>query len=692
MVQTHRIISALVDVVSTLRDAESGQRGYLLTGHDQYLQPYRAAVAHAPDALQELDKVTVKHPTHEERVVRLRQLAQDKLDELRETLDLQAAGHTEEALRVVRSDRGQRTMDAIRRLSGEMEAEEDLNLRRRLAESRGSVGLTRLLSLIVTAAAVVLLGLVWLLVRRDVTGTERAQLAHSRLAAMVESSEDAIIGKSLDGTIQTWNAAAARLYGYSAEEAVGQSMFLLVPPERADELKAIMEKMRRGERIADYETTRLCKDGRRVDVSVRVSPVRDERGRLVGASAIARDISERRRAEAELAHLLEREQAARAEAERLYDEVQEEARRKDQFLAMLAHELRNPLAPICNAVHIVGHLPIQNPTLDRVRGILDRNVRHLARIVDDLLEVSRITRGKIELQREPLDLARVIRVTAEDHRAECERAGLMLSVEVGEPAWVEADPTRVAQILSNLLHNALKFTASGGRICVRLKVDQEQHRAVVEVEDTGMGMEPELLTRVWDVFSQGDTTLARTQGGLGLGLPLVKGLVELHGGQVDAASAGPGKGARFRFALLLREEESPLETAPPDAPPEPPRLRILVVEDNRDTAESLKLVLGLAGHDVVIACTGPEGVATAQEVRPDVLLCDLGLPGLDGFGVARALRQDPALGSMRLVALSGYGQPEDKAEALAAGFECHLTKPIDPSELVRALASAPQPS
>jgi signal transduction histidine kinase/CheY-like chemotaxis protein len=420
--------------------------------------------------------------------------------------------------------------------------------------------------------------------------------------------------------------------------------------------------------------------------------VRDERGRLVGASAIARDISERRRAEAELAHLLEREQAARAEAERLYDEVQEEARRKDQFLAMLAHELRNPLAPICNAVHIVGHLPIENATLDRVRGILDRNVRHLARIVDDLLEVSRITRGKIELQREPVDLARVIRVTAEDHRAECERAGLMLSVEVGEPAWVEADPTRVAQILSNLLHNALKFTASGGRICVRLKVDREQHRAVVEVEDTGMGIEPELLPRVWGVFSQGDTTLARTQGGLGLGLPLVKGLVELHGGQVDVASAGPGKGARFRFALPLREEGSPAETAPPDAPTEPPRLRILVVEDNRDTAESLKLVLGLAGHDVVIACTGPEGVATAQEVRPDILLCDLGLPGLDGFGVARAVRQDPALGSVRLLALSGYGQPEDKAEALAAGFECHLTKPIDPSELVRALAGAPQPS
>ncbi|HEX5269723.1 MAG TPA: response regulator [Gemmataceae bacterium] len=394
-------------------------------------------------------------------------------------------------------------------------------------------------------------------------------------------------------------------------------------------------------------------------------------------------------AEGERADLLRREQVARAEAERLLAEVREADRKKDEFLATLAHELRNPLSPIMNAVHLLRQPRLDAPTAERVWRMLERQVRHMVRLVDDLLDVSRIARGKIELRRERIDLAALVREAAEDRRAVVEGNGLTLDAAVPRgPLWASGDRTRLAQVVGNLLQNSAKFTDPGGRVAVRLSEDREAGRAVIEVEDTGVGIAPDLLPRVFEMFTQAESTLERGRGGLGIGLSLVKGLAELHGGRVAAASDGPGRGAAFTVWLPL-EPAPAAAPAAPGAPATAPRGRVLVIEDSRDGAESLRMLLELCGHEVRVAYTGSAGVEAAKEFRPTVVLCDLGLPGgMDGYDVARALRQDPATAPARLIAVSGYGQPEDQAKSREAGFDLHLTKPVDPAALQGLLSAS----
>jgi signal transduction histidine kinase/CBS domain-containing protein len=413
--------------------------------------------------------------------------------------------------------------------------------------------------------------------------------------------------------------------------------------------------------------------------------------RLVMAvrAALAKAEARRQAAEAERERvdLLRREQAARAEAERLLQEAREADRKKDEFLAMLAHELRNPLAPITNAVHLLRQVQLPEEEAGKVQVMLERQIRHLGRIVDDLLDVTRITRGRIELRRERMDLARLVREVVEDHRGLFEGNRLEFGAEVpAESIWVRGDRTRLAQVIGNLLQNAAKYTDPGGRVTVRLTVDRTSQQAVLTVEDNGIGIDAELLPRVFDMFTQADRTLDRSRGGLGLGLALVKGLVDLHGGQVGAASEGPGKGTQFTFRLPMdSNEEAPVSPAA-GRPAEAGSHRVLVIEDSRDGAESLRLLLTFHGHEVRVVYTGEAGVQAAREFRPAVVLCDLGLPGgLTGYDVARALRRDPETAAVRLIAVSGYGQPEDQARARAAGFDLHLTKPADPARLQEIL-------
>ncbi|BDG09541.1 hybrid sensor histidine kinase/response regulator [Anaeromyxobacter paludicola] len=370
----------------------------------------------------------------------------------------------------------------------------------------------------------------------------------------------------------------------------------------------------------------------------------------------------------------------------LAGELESVDRRKDEFLSVLSHELRNPLAPIRNAVYLLNRGAAADPArLERMLGVIDRQVEHLARMVDDLLDVTRITRGRVELRREPLELGALVRRAGEDHRAMAEQAGLELRIEApGEPLWVDADPTRIAQIAGNLLQNAVKFSKSGG--AVTLSLARAGDGAELRVRDTGAGIEPELLARVFQPFVQAERTLARSAGGLGLGLALVKGLAEMHGGRVAAASAGPGMGAEFTVWLPLsapaaaRAEAALADTAAPR------RLRVLVVEDNRDVADSLVELVEAFGHEVRLAHAGPDALAEARAAPPDVLLCDIGLPGMSGYEVASAFRADPALRGARLVAVSGYAQPEDRRRAAEAGFDEHVAKPPDPAALERLLA------
>ena len=365
---------------------------------------------------------------------------------------------------------------------------------------------------------------------------------------------------------------------------------------------------------------------------------------------------------------------------------------KDQFLAMLAHELRNPLGAVSNALQVVRSCPPGTPAWSRAMEVVDRQVRHQVQILNDLLEVSRLSRGKVEVKREVLDLCRLVEQTVEDSRGALRQAGLSLVLALPrEAVRVEGDPTQLAQVVVNLLNNAIKFTEPGGRVEVRVAEDREVGKVTVTVADSGIGITPDMLPQVWEVFSQADQSLERSRGGLGLGLALVKGLVELHGGEVRAASDGPGRGAALTFGL-------PVVAGGPDggrgeARPEPQAadpgagrpLRVLVVEDNRDAAETLGDLLRIFGHEVELAHTGPDGIEAARGFHPEVVLCDIGLPGMDGYAVAEQLRSDPDTTRCRLVALTGYGRDSDRRRAEEAGFDLHLVKPVEPEQLQRLL-------
>ncbi len=790
------------------------------------------------------------------------------------------------------------------------------------------------------------------------------------LAAIVSSSDDAIISKTLNGVITSWNASAERLFGYSAAEAIGQSMTLIIPSERRAEEEEILRRIRLGERVEHFETVRVAKDGRTLDVSLTISPVRNRHGRVIGASKVGRDISMQKRVAAEaraaqdllrlivdnvpalisyidrdyryqlnnrayekwfgqaledlvgkrvddvlgraafeqvkprmdaalagqlvsyddqislrnagtrwinasyvphlagdgnvqgfavLVHdITERQQAedvqrflvmvhdatrglrdpsqvmlqivtlvgarfgvircaygevddagehllitrgytdgvptvagayrlerfgkllveelkagraavipdvtsdvrtrdpdslpvyeamqirsmicapivkggrlvallvmadrvprewlsgdarvlqqvaertffavesartnaslmeSRDELQRLNAELSEADRRKDEFLAVLAHELRNPLAPIRNAVHYLRLKAAPDPALGNARDIIDRQVRHLVRLVDDLLDVSRISSGKISLQKERVSLALIVTNAVESSRPLIEADNHHLTVTLPtEAVYLDADLTRLAQVLQNLLNNAAKYTPPGGNIGLHAELDG--HFVAIRVADTGIGIPHDMLSRVFDLFTQVDRSIERSTGGLGIGLTLVHRLVELHGGTVEARSEGPNKGSEFLVRLpafvesnvdVAAYEQRGLQAAG--------RLRIVVVDDNIDSADTLTEMLVASGHDVNTAYDGTQAISTVASHRPDIVLLDIGLPGMNGYDVARKIRANDRQRHVVLVAVTGWGQDEDRRRSQEAGFDHHLVKPVDPASLDRIFAS-----
>jgi two-component system CheB/CheR fusion protein len=408
----------------------------------------------------------------------------------------------------------------------------------------------------------------------------------------------------------------------------------------------------------------------------RAVPVRDESGQVVRWFGTNTDITD----------LIEMEAA-----------LKEADRRKDEFLALLAHELRNPLAPVRNAVQIMKLLGPVAPPLQQAREMIDRQVEHLTRLVDDLLDVSRITRGKITLRKEPAELSAILTRAVETSRPLIEANRHTLTVSIPpDSIRVIADPTRLEQVFANLLNNAAKYTERGGSVA--LIVERHGDVVAVRVRDTGFGIPAEVLPHVFDLFMQADRTLDRAQGGLGIGLTLVKALVEMHGGTVTAHSAGLGKGSEFVVQLPVVKDKgqgTKGEAESPTPGPSPfglrPSRRVLVVDDNRDAAESLGMLLRLWGHEVRTAHDGRSGLKAALSYRPQVVLLDIGLPGLDGYEVARRLREEFG-GAALLVAMTGYGREEDRRRAEEVGFDAHLTKPADPAALRSLLAGWTPPA
>jgi PAS domain S-box-containing protein len=517
---------------------------------------------------------------------------------------------------------------------------------------------------------------------RDVTHERLAEGARAHLAAIVESSDDAIVSKTLEGIIRSWNRAAERLFGYSAEEVVGQPITLIIPPERMEEEVEILRKLRRGERVDHFETVRVANDGRRIDVALTISPIRDASGVIVGASKVARDISEKRAA-------AEAQQRTIGELKRAEAALREADRRKDEFLAVLAHELRNPLAPIRYAVAMARKEGTSDTERLQAQAIIGRQVEHMGRLLDDLLDVSRITRGTLILRRSSVDLASVVTAAQESARPLIESRAHTLAVELPkQPLRLVADPVRLAQVLANLLINAAKYTDSGGRI--ELQARREGGEVAIVIRDNGIGISAEMMPRMFTLFAQASPALERSEGGLGIGLSLVRELVELHGGAVSAYSRGAGQGSEFVVRLPIgdpEDSEDAPETRPPARAGSRP-LRLLVADDNRDSAQTCAALLEASGHEVSVAHTGREAFDLACRLKPDALLLDIGMPELNGYQLAQQIRGTRWGRRAVLIAITGWGQEQDKQRALAAGFDRHLTKPVDPSRLETLLQGA----
>ena len=540
---------------------------------------------------------------------------------------------------------------------------------------------------------------------RDVTQSYRTEIASRQLAAIVACSDDAIVGKDLNSVITSWNYGAEHIFGYTAEEMIGTSIMRLIPPDRQTEEQEILSRIRRGERVDHFETVRLAKDGRQLNISVTVSPIKDSDGRVVGASKVARDITEQKNAEEALKRaseeaeeanrqrllLLDSERVARSQAERA-------SRMKDEFLATLSHELRTPLNAVVGWANL---LRSGKPTTNELRkGLetIERNARIQAQIIEDLLDMSRIISGKVRLNVRRIDLPSVLNQSIETVRTTADAKSIHLDSVVDPHAGtILGDPDRLQQVFWNLLNNAIKFTPVGGE--VRVLVKRVTTYIEVSVVDTGEGIAPEFLPYVFDRFLQGDASITRHHGGLGLGLAIVKQLVELHGGYVRVRSGGIGKGATFTVRLPLRaiyselqEESGHLEATPQASLTFPDvsltNVHILVVDDDVDASELVKRMLEIAGATVSTAGSASEAMERILARRPDVLVCDLGMPGEDGYSLIRKLRalEESQESTLPAIALTAYARWEDRTRAIRSGFQNHLAKPVEPAELLAVVS------
>lgn len=533
---------------------------------------------------------------------------------------------------------------------------------------------------------------------------EELEEARAHLAAIVESSEDAVVSKTLDGVVTSWNVAAERLFGLTAEEMIGQPITRIIPQDLQHEEVEILSKLRRGERIERFETTRLHKEGHRLEISLTVSPVRDSTGVIVGAAKIAHDITARRRAErtllereAQLAKLLseresilESERVARSEAERL-------SHMKDEFLATLSHELRTPLNAIQGWVALLRRRAVTSQDLERGLETIERNVRNQAQIVNDLLDMSRVISGKVHIEVQPMNLHDVVNNAIETLRpsavAKNIRIQAMLDSRIG---LVRGDPNRLQQVLWNLLSNAVKFTPGGGRIQVVL--ERVNSHVEICVEDSGIGIRADILPYVFDRFRQGDPGTTRQYGGLGLGLSIVKSLVELHGGSVRVKSPGENQGSSFIVALPISHVNSgetdqlisarPIDSLEPAGLPQLDNVSVLIVDDEPDGRELVARILEERGARPTCVSSAAAALNALAATRFDILLSDIGMPKLDGLDLIRRVRLLDACrsGPIPAIAITAYARPEDRQRSLLAGFHMHLSKPIEAAELIASIA------
>jgi PAS domain S-box-containing protein len=501
---------------------------------------------------------------------------------------------------------------------------------------------------------------------------------HERLRTTLASIGDGVITTDAEARVAYLNGVAEALTGWTQADAAGRPLDEVFPIVDEHTQGSVENPAARALRdgaitgLANHTVLR-SKDGRAIPIDDSAAPIRDRRGTVVGCVLIFRDVTEKRQADRELAESRASLQAA--------------DRRKDEFLAMLAHELRNPLAPMRNSLEIMRLARDNRSVADQAISTMERQINQMVHLVDDLLDVARISRGKIALRRERIELRGVLEQAVELCRpiAENLRHDVRVSLPAG-PVYLQADAVRLSQVLSNLLHNACKYTEPGGRIDI--VAERRGEELVVCVRDTGIGIPPAMLPRVFEMFTQIDRTLERAQGGLGIGLTLARELVEMHGGTIEAHSDGPGRGTEMIVRLPLSVEQPADPERPSPAGGEAARAcRILVVDDNEDSAESLSTLLAMRGHTTATAHDGPEAIEAAERFRPELVLLDIGLPRMNGLEVCRRIREQAWGKTMIVVALTGWGQEEDRAKSKEAGFDHHLVKPVQIRELTTLMGT-----
>lgn len=511
-------------------------------------------------------------------------------------------------------------------------------------------------------------------ITRDISMRKKAERAlkesEAKFRIMTDAMPQMVWSALPDGRQDYINQQWFHFTGADAQNDTGKEWLELLHPDDKQDVSEIWQhSIARGNNFEGQFRLQHRSGNYRWTLG-RALPVRNEQGKITRWMGTLTDIHEQKRAETAL---------------------YESARRKDEYLAMLAHELRNPLAPIRNSTELLRRLCKTEDTVIGGLEVIDRQVVHMTRLIDDLLDVARISRGKIELRRENFELGELVEHTTNDFKADYENKGIGLSVAVpGKSLQIYADRTRIAQAIGNLLHNALKFTEPPGQVFVSLTEETRNDKAfgTIAVKDTGIGIDPNLLEELFEPFVQGNQDLARSKGGLGLGLALIKGFANLHGGNVRANSAGPGCGSEFVFQIPLLTGTNPVRQSAPEQVIAA-RLSVVLIDDNRDMVETLAALLSLEGHEVKCAYDGESGLQLVKSIKPGLVFCDIGLPGeLDGYAVARSVREDPAINNIFMVALSGYGQEKDKKLALASGFDEHLLKPVDFNGLTSAINAA----
>jgi PAS domain S-box-containing protein len=517
-------------------------------------------------------------------------------------------------------------------------------------------------------------------------------LAEQYLAAIIQNADDAIISKNLDSIVTSWNPAAERIFGYTATEMIGQPIMRILPPDLAYEEVDILNRIRQGERVDHFETRRVRKDGTTISVSLTISPIRDEDGTIVGASKIARDISEKKVWEQRTAEALEEARRARHESEVAN-------RTKDEFLATISHELRTPLTAIVGWIRLLRTGGLPPDKIDHALEVIDRNVRSQAQLIEDLLDISRITMGKLRLDVRPVQPAAVINAAVDALRFAAEARKIHIQTVLDSHAGpVSGDFERLQQVVWNLLSNAIKFTPKDGR--VQIVLERVNSYIEIRILDNGRGINPEFLPFIFDRFSQAEATTTRLHGGIGLGLAISKAIVELHGGTIAAFSEGEGKGSTFTInipVMPISKQAVPVERVHPkvwteisvECPPEISELKVLVVDDDTDTCEMIRAVLEQCGGVVKTAADAETALETFLSWKPAVLISDIGLPEVDGYTLMRRIRDEERLNGTKTpaIALTAFARIEDRVKALAAGYQMHVGKPVEPGELLTIVAS-----